>query len=179
MSKKSAGKRLWEKGGGVDALTHRFTVGDDPQTDLHLVHFDVLGSAAHALTLYKAGLLNNDDLKSLLTGLHEIDARAQRGEFEIPDELEDCHTAIEAHLTEHIGEAGERIHAGRSRNDQVATAMRLYMRQRAIEWLALLERFVEVCVQKIAAAGELPLPGYTHMQPAMPSSVGQWLHAWI
>jgi argininosuccinate lyase len=179
MKNKGGGKRLWDKGGDVDALVHRFTVGDDPQTDLHLVHFDVLGSAAHARTLHNAGLLTDSDLTSLLRGLREIDELARRGEFTISDELEDGHTAIEAYLTVHAGDAGARIHAGRSRNDQVATAMRLYLRQRALDWFSLLHRFAETCLERIDADGELPLPGYTHMQPAMPSSVGQWLHAWV
>jgi argininosuccinate lyase len=169
--------RLWHKGAATDESIHRFTVGDDPRWDAHLVHWDCLGSAAHARTLHRAGVLSDDELRSLLDGLAEIDALARDGRFGIPPELEDCHTAIEAHLTRTCGEAGAKIHAGRSRNDQVATAMRLLMRSRALEWIDLLRAFAETALFRMGRDGAAPMPGYTHLQPAMPSSVGQWLHA--
>ncbi|MEW6249283.1 MAG: lyase family protein [Planctomycetota bacterium] len=185
-------QRLWDKGADLDALVHRFTVGDDPAWDLHLVHWDCLGSAAHARTLARASLLTEAELDALLRGLAEIDALHRRGEFAIPPELEDCHTAIEAHLRRFchrgapagaaaertvVADAGEKIHAGRSRNDQVATALRLFMRHHALDWLDLLDGFIASCLTRIERDGDVPMPGYTHMQPAMPSSVGQWLHA--
>ncbi|MFH1746740.1 MAG: argininosuccinate lyase [Planctomycetota bacterium] len=169
--------RLWDKGETLDETVLRFTVGDDPTWDRHLVHWDCLGSAAHARTLARAGLLSESDLNMLLAGLKRIDARALDGRFEIPAELEDCHTAIEAALTEQCGEVGTRIHAGRSRNDQVATAMRLFMRHQVLGWLESLGEFVEVLVTRAEHDGDVPMPGYTHMRPAMPSSVGHWLHA--
>jgi len=169
--------RLWEKGVGVDEIVHRFTVGDDPKWDRHLVHWDCLGSAAHARTLERAGLLDEEELRSLLAGLAEIDSIDRAGGFEIPDELEDCHTAIEAKLTEDCGDAGAKIHAGRSRNDQIAAAMRLFMRHHALRWLEGLQSFLEVTLQRIEHHGHFVMPGYTHLQRAMPSSVGQWLHA--
>ncbi|MBN2445246.1 MAG: argininosuccinate lyase [Phycisphaerae bacterium] len=169
--------RLWDKGGTLDQAVLRFTVGDDPTWDKHLVHWDCLGSAAHARTLERAGLLSGDDVTALLGGLARIDARARVGDFNIPVELEDCHTAIEAELTRECGQAGERIHAGRSRNDQIATATRLFMRNAATEWLDLLGEFVEATVTRAESDGDVAMPGYTHMQPAMPSSVGFWLHA--
>ncbi len=172
-------QRLWDKGGELDAAVHRFTVGDDPQLDRQLVHWDCLGSAAHARTLAKAGLLSDAELRSLLDGLRQIDALDREGKFEIPDELEDCHTPIEAWLTQHVGEAGEKIHTGRSRNDQVATAMRLYLRAHALDWLDLLDGFVRTLLDRTERDGDVPMPGYTHMQPAMPSSVGLWLHAFV
>jgi argininosuccinate lyase len=169
--------RLWEKGAALDAVVHRFTVGDDPVWDRHLVHWDCLGSAAHARTLARAELLSRAELDALLTGLAEIDRLARAGEFEIPEELEDCHTAIEATLTKRCGEAGAKIHTGRSRNDQVATAMRLFMRHHALDWLGLLDEFIEAVAARMHRDGQLVMPGYSHLQPAMPSSVGQWLHA--
>ncbi len=169
--------RLWEKGAALDAAIHRFTVGDDPYWDRRLVHWDCLGSAAHARTLSRAGLLDASELGSLLTGLATIDARARDGAFAIPAELEDCHTAIEAELIRSCGAAGEKIHAGRSRNDQVATALRLFMRHHALDWAPQVHRFIEALAQRAAVDGNVPMPGYTHLQPAMPSTVGAWLHA--
>jgi len=172
-------RRLWDKGGAVDDLVHRFTVGDDPTWDLKLVHADCLGSAAHARTIHRAGILNDAELKSLLAGLCEIENLRAAGKFMIPPELEDCHTAIESHLTKSCGAAGEKIHTGRSRNDQVATAMRLWMRGEAVRWLDMLANFVRIAMDRIERDGAIEMPGYTHMQPAMPSSVGQWLHAHV
>lgn len=169
--------RLWDKGGSLDEVVHRFTVGDDPVWDRHLVHWDCLGSAAHARTLGRAGLLAPGELDALLRGLAEIDALARAGQFDIPSELEDCHTAIEAALIERCGEVGAKVHAGRSRNDQVAAAMRLFMRHHAFEWIELLHDLAEALLGRVARDGHVAMPGYTHLQPAMPSSVGQWLHA--
>jgi len=170
---------LWDKGGALDAVIHRFTVGDDPLWDRHLVHWDCLGSAAHARTLHRAGWLSDAELHALLRGLAEIDALDRDSKFDIPPELEDCHTAIESYLTRVCGEAGGKIHTGRSRNDQVVTAMRLYLRDRALAWQQLLAGFLEAALERMARDGETPMPGYTHMQPAMPSSVGLWLHAFV
>jgi argininosuccinate lyase len=173
----AASQRLWDKGEPVDELVHRFTVGDDPLWDRYLVHWDCLGSAAHAHTLARAGLLTADECQALLAGLTEIEALDQAGRFEISATLEDCHTAIEAYLTQKCGPVGEKIHAARSRNDQVATAMRLFLRHHALRWLDALGEFIAACMTRIERDGAVPMPGYTHMQPAMPSSVGQWLHA--
>ncbi|HEY3242538.1 MAG TPA: argininosuccinate lyase [Phycisphaerae bacterium] len=170
-------QRLWDKGGDVDAVIHRFTVGDDPHWDRYLVHWDCIASAAHARTLAKAGVLSEVELETLTGGLAQIDTLDREGQFEIPEELEDCHTAIEAWLTKHVGEAGAKIHTARSRNDQVAVAMRLYMRHHVLEWVSALERFINTCQERMERDGDIPMPGYTHMQPAMPSSVGMWLHA--
>ena len=171
--------RLWDKGTDLDAVVHRFTVGDDPHWDRYLVHWDCLGSAAHARTLHRAELLTDVELETLLAGLTEIDALDREGKFEIPPELEDCHTAIENFLTHECGEPGGKIHTGRSRNDQVAAAMRLYLRSRTLASLQWLSEFVETCLTLIERDGDTPMPGYTHLQPAMPSSVGQWLHAHV
>jgi argininosuccinate lyase len=173
----AASMRLWDKGEPVDELVHRFTVGDDLMWDRHLVHWDCLGSAAHAYTLVRAGLLTTDECQALLVGLAEVEALDRAGRFELLPALEDCHTAIEVFLTQKCGPVGEKIHAARSRNDQVATAMRLFLRHHALRWLDSLGEFVAACAGRIEHDGDVPMPGYTHMQPAMPSSVGQWLHA--
>jgi argininosuccinate lyase len=169
--------RLWNKGAPLDDGVQRFTVGDDPQLDRQLIHWDCLGSAAHVLTLERAGLLTTAERQALLGGLSEIDALDQGGRFEIPQELEDGHTAIENHLTATVGPVGQKIHTGRSRNDQVATAMRLFMRHHALRWVDRLSLLVGVLLSRIQRDGDTAMPGYTHLQPAMPSSVGQWLHA--
>jgi argininosuccinate lyase len=171
--------RLWDKGASLDEIVHRFTVGEDPLLDRHLVHWDCLGSAAHVLTLARAGLLTADECDKLLMGLADIDRRDRAGRFHIPPELEDCHTALEACLTEHYGALGGRIHAGRSRNDQVATALRLFLRHHTLIWLTLLSDFAAAALERIRRDGDAPVPGYTHQQPAMPSSIGLWLHAHV
>ncbi|TWT44579.1 Argininosuccinate lyase [Phycisphaerae bacterium RAS1] len=172
-------ERLWDKGRPLDELIHRFTVGDDPIWDLHLVEHDCAGSAAHARTLLKAGLLTPEETAALLAVLREIHAQAAQGRFAIPPELEDCHTTIEAELTRRCGPAGEKIHTGRSRNDQVATAMRLCLRHATLNLLQGAAELAIAALERIERDGRVDMPGYTHMQPAMPSSVGQWLHALV
>ncbi len=172
-------RRLWDKGAVLDALVQRFTVGDDPYWDLELVAADCLGSAAHARTLAQAGLLSEAELRSVLRELRAIRAARAAEQFEIPRELEDVHTAIEAQLTRACGPAGEKIHTGRSRNDQVATALRIALRRRALDLLQQLEQFVAVCGERAGRDADAVMPGYTHMQPAMPSSFSLWLGGWI
>lgn len=170
-------KRLWDKGAALDERVHRFTVGDDPALDLHVLPWDCLASAAHVRTLLRAGLLEPAHATALLAGLREIHRLALAGKFEIPPEQEDGHTAIEMYLTKRWPEAGPRIHTGRSRNDQIATAMRLFMRHHSLGWMESLGAFVEAIIRRWHKDGDLPMPGYSHLQRAMPSSTGQWLHA--
>ena len=169
--------QLWAKGLPLDAAVHRFTAGDDPQLDQRLLPFDVLGSAAHARMRAHAGLLTPEDAAALVKQLSLIAARARQGEITIRPEQEDVHTAIEALLTEALGDVGKRIHLGRSRNDQVALALRLYMRDAllniAIQVVVLAKEFVEFAR---AHTGEV-MPGYTHLRRAMPSSFGLWAAA--
>lgn len=175
-----AAKRLWEKTGeAVDSLIHAFTVGSDPVVDKNLVCHDAVGSAAHARMLKKIGFLTSEELVALLAQLKEIFKLGQSGAFEIPFELEDVHTAIEARLVEVLGVVGKKIHTGRSRNDQVILAMRLYLRAQVASILESLGEWGNVVVERFAESGEICMPGYTHMQPAMPSSVGMWLHAFL
>jgi argininosuccinate lyase len=161
----------------VDEAIEKFTVGEDYILDRALVEADCFGSAGHAAGLRKIGFLSEDDHVSLAEGLREIVGLARRAEFNVRREQEDCHTAIETHLTASRGEVGKRIHAGRSRNDQVVCAMRLWSKW---EMLLLARELVGVAVAATEFAREhkdVPMVGRTHMQRAMPSSVGLWMGA--
>ena len=175
-------KRLWDKGEGGDAGETneeilRFTTGEDPELDLRLVTWDAIASAAHARMLCSIGILKETELRSLLAALNEVIISHRQATFEIPRELEDCHTAIEAFLVEKCGDSGKRIHTGRSRNDQVLTAMRLYLRFSLNYQLIYLENLIESLLTRASAERNTVMPGYTHLQAAMPSSVGLWMHA--
>lgn len=165
---------LWAKGLPLDALLHRFTVGEDPVTDLALLPFDAEASAAHARMLGETGLLPLSEAKVLVAQLKVLKEAALEGKLVILPEQEDGHTALEAALTEALGETGKRVHLGRSRNDQVIVALRLLMRDQLLTLgssaVATAQAFLELA-QKHAAT---PLPGYTHLRRAMPSSWGQW-----
>ena len=173
----TASTRLWDKGASLDALVHRFTVGDDPIWDAHLVHWDCVASAAHVRTLKHAGLLTQDECRGIIVELAAIDALAAEGRFAITPEQEDCHTAIEAHLTQRLGTVGAKVHCARSRNDQVAVAMRLFLRHHALNWADAMLSVCDALLDRARRDGAIAIPGYTHLQPAMPSSVGQWCHA--
>lgn len=172
-------KRLWDKGGSLDEAVQQFTVGNDPILDLELVRWDCFGSAAHAQMLGRVGILKPKDVSALLGALLEVREQALAGTFVIPAELEDGHTAIEAALVERLGESGKRIHAGRSRNDQVITAMRLFERARLLDLLLELSRWSAAMSKRADEIGSIDMPGYTHLQRAMPSSIGMWMHAFI
>lgn len=170
-------ERLWSKDLPLDEAIHRFTVGEDPDTDLALLAFDALGSAAHARMLAATGLLSEADAAALVRGLKRIADLARQNAFPIPPHLEDGHTAIEADLTRSLGAVGQRIHLGRSRNDQVILALRLYLRD-ALVRLGL--RVADLAEGFLAFAREhqdSPMPGYTHLRRAMPSTFGLWAAA--
>ena len=166
--------RLWDKGAPLDQRVLRYTAGEDHALDDRLVAYDVRASIAHAEMLHARALLSAADLAAIRTGLGEIAAAHARGEWRVQLEHEDGQTALETLLTQRIGEAGKRVHLGRSRNDQVLTALRLYLRDVVQE---LGDRIGAVAAQLDALAareGDVELPGYTHMQQAMPSSVALW-----
>ena len=166
--------RLWDKGAPLDERVLRYTAGEDHGLDDRLVAYDVRASIAHAEMLHDAGLLSAGELEAIRGGLAEIGAAHARGEWRVTLDLEDGQTALETHLTRRIGVAGARLHAGRSRNDQVLAALRLYLRD-AVEDLAGGARRVAASLESLAAGqGPIALPGYTHMQQAMPSSVDLW-----
>jgi argininosuccinate lyase len=166
--------KLWEKGYPLDEQVEEFTVGDDYLLDQRLVRYDCLASMAHARTLGRAGVLQEDEVERLVEELNRIIQLDQAGEFPVLPEQEDCHTAIENHLTRELGDLGEKIHTGRSRNDQVLAALRLYYREELARCKGLISGLVQSIEQFVARYGEVALPGYTHTRKAMPSSVGLW-----
>ena len=170
---------LWAKGLPLDEAIHRFTVGEDPLLDLALLPFDVQGSAAHARMLGEVGLLSAADTSALIAALAELKPVTERRELPISAAQEDGHTALEHALIERVGEAGKRIHLGRSRNDQVLLALRLLLRSRLLGLTAQV-RALAVALLDFARAHEaVALPGYTHLRRAMPSSVGQWAIGYV
>ncbi len=166
--------KLWDKGEPLDALVAAFTVGDDPVTDLAWAWHDVVGSAAHVRAQHAAGMLDRADTDALLAGLAGVLANVEAGNFAIAAEQEDVHTAVESLLAARLGPVAGKLHTGRSRNDQVLTDLRLWLLDEldaaAIEWRALAEAWLAFA----ARHGDRPLPGYTHLQRAMPSSWGLW-----
>ena len=169
---------MWSRGESVDALVHRFTVGEDPVTDLALLPFDCLASAAHARSLAQAGLLSAEDGVALVAELSRLKAASEKGELNIPPALEDGHTLLEAKLTEALGDVGAKIHLGRSRNEQVALALRLWMRSALLELGEDAAALAEALLAFSAKHGDAPLPGLTHLRRAMPSSFGLWAEAY-
>lgn len=166
--------RLWDKGNPLDDRVLRYTAGEDHLLDARLVPYDVRGSIAHAEMLHGAGLLAAEDLAAIRQGLETLAAEHAAGAWRIELADEDVHTALESRLTARIGEAGARLHLGRSRNDQVLTALRLYLKDE-VETLRAGALEVAAALDTLAAREkETPLPGYTHLQPAMPSSVPLW-----
>lgn len=166
--------RLWEKGLPLDERVLRYTAGEDHVLDERLVRHDVRGSIAHAEMLSAQGLLSSDDLSRICDGLREVGASHERGEWRIELDDEDAHTAIENRLTALISEAGGRVHLGRSRNDQVLTALRLYMLSAIDQIGTEVDGLLAAIGRLTEREGHIDLPGYTHMQQAMPSSVKLW-----
>jgi argininosuccinate lyase len=166
--------RLWDKGETLDARVLRYTAGEDHLLDARLVPYDVRGSIAHATMLHQQKLIGEADFRALCTGLEALAVSHAAGEWHLTLEDEDVHTALEKRLTEMIGEAGRRVHLGRSRNDQLLTALRLYL----LDATGSLEADALAVAAALTALGEreadTALPGYTHMQQAMPSSVHLW-----
>jgi argininosuccinate lyase len=166
--------RLWDKGAPLDAQVLAYTAGDDYLLDERLVQYDVQASLAHARMLHEQQLLSAADLAAIITGLTDLARSHREGEWHIDLADEDGQTALETRLTSKIGAAGARIHLGRSRNDQVLTALRLYLRD-ATEELAAAARDVADALDDLGTREQgTILPGYTHMQQAMPSSVPLW-----
>ena len=166
--------RLWEKGLPLDERVLRYTAGEDHKLDARLVPYDVRGSIAHAEMLADQNLISSDDHDAIRTGLNELLSSFEAGDWAIRLEDEDVHTALETRLTDAIGTAGGRLHLGRSRNDQVLTALRLYLRDAASDLFARVSKLRASVNGLSKRQGEVKLPGYTHMQHAMPSSVALW-----
>ena len=166
--------RLWEKGLPLAERVLRYTAGEDHALDARLVPHDVRGSIAHAEMLAATGLINDDDCAAICNGLRDLEASFAAGEWRITLDDEDVHTALESHLTATIGAAGGRVHLGRSRNDQVLTALRLYLLDATEDLATRVQRLRDSLAGLAERQGDVELPGYTHMQQAMPSSVALW-----
>lgn len=167
-------KRLWDKGEPLDARVLRYTAGEDHQLDERLVSYDIRASIAHAAMLCEQQLLTSKDLAAIEQGLKDLERSHAAGEWQVTLEDEDAHTALERRLTDAIGEAGERIHLGRSRNDQLLAALRLYLLDAADSLEQIAASAADALLELAGREAETPLPGYTHMQQAMPSSVSLW-----
>lgn len=171
-------KQLWNKGFEPDQLIENFTVGKDRELDLRLARYDVQGSMAHIRMLRKIGLLTEEELSLLLPALQEIADSIERGEFTIEDGVEDVHSQVEFLLTSRLGDVGKKIHSGRSRNDQVLVDLKLFFRDELRNISKAVERLF-ACLQKLSELHrEKLMPGYTHLQVAMPSSFGLWFGAY-
>ena len=170
--------KIWDKGFSVNEKIERFTVGHDRELDMYLAYYDVLASRAHADMLASTGLLTAAEQQQLAQGLDELKQQIEAGTFVIEAEFEDVHSKIESYLTKKFGDAGKKIHTARSRNDQVLTAIQLFIKDYAGQAAAKLVALAEVLLQKAAAHRDDLLPGYTHFQAAMPSSFGLWFGAY-
>lgn len=170
--------KLWDKGYGINSQIESYTVGRDREMDLYLAQDDVLGSMAHITMLQSIGLLEKDELTTLLAELRNIYHQAVDGNFQIEEGIEDVHSQVELMLTRKLGEMGKKIHSGRSRNDQVLVDLRLFTRRQ----LRLLVQDVQDLFQALQKQSEryasVLMPGYTHLQVAMPSSFGLWFGAY-
>ena len=171
-------KKLWEKNYSTDELLESFTVGQDRELDLNLVKYDALGSIAHAKMLAKVGLLTEAESTQLVAGLQEIVQSAENGEFVIEKGVEDVHSQIELILTGKYGDIGKKIHSGRSRNDQVLTALKLFAKHELQETAFLIKDLFHLLQSLSDRYQDVLIPGYTHMQVAMPSSFGLWFGAY-
>ncbi|QEE51092.1 argininosuccinate lyase [Flavobacterium alkalisoli] len=170
--------KLWEKGIPTDKKTDIFTVGNDRELDLVLAEYDVIGSMAHAKMLGKTGLLTDKEVSELLTGLEEILAEIKAGNFVIEDSFEDVHSKVEYLLTEKVGDAGKKIHTSRSRNDQVLTDVHLYLKAELTTIKQQVKELFDLLMAMANQYQNILLPGYTHLQVAMPSSFGMWFSAY-
>ena len=169
---------LWNKGTSATEAVDRFTVGDDRQLDLRLAACDIEGSKAHIRMLESIGLLSADELKTLLEGLDKISVAVQAGNFQVEDDVEDIHSQVELMLTRELGDLGKKIHAGRSRNDQVLVDLKLFLRDELKQLREEVLALFRTLQQSSEKYKEVLLPGYTHGQLAMPSSFGLWLGAY-
>ncbi|MBV1888265.1 MAG: argininosuccinate lyase, partial [Urechidicola sp.] len=170
--------KLWDKGFSTDKKIDLFTVGNDRELDLIIAKYDVIGNIAHAKMLHKIGLLTDDEIASLDKELNAISKTIEDGTFTIEDTFEDVHSKVEHILTEKLGDTGKKIHTARSRNDQVLVDMHLYLKDELKEIKQLSKDFFDLLIDLSNKYKEVLLPGYTHLQVAMPSSFGMWFSAY-
>src|SRR5450631_677941 len=171
--------KLWEKkGSDINSQIEKFTVGRDTEFDMVLAKYDVQGSMAHAKMLETVKMLNPEEGNAIQTELKNIEEEIKRGRFRIEAGVEDIHSQIELNLTRKIGEAGKKIHSGRSRNDQVAVDIKLFLRAEIGEIKSEVKKLFDLLISQSYQYRDDLLPGYTHLQIAMPSSFGLWFSAY-
>lgn len=175
---KDMANKLWEKNFEVNKEIERFTVGRDRELDMYLAKYDVLGSMAHITMLESIGLLQSDELAALLAELKQIHRTCEEGQFVIEDGVEDVHSEVELMLTRKLGDMGKKIHAGRSRNDQVLLDLKLFTRHELMDIVEGVKVLFDELIQKSNQYKDVLMPGYTHLQIAMPSSFGLWFGAY-
>tara|TARA_R110000868_G_scaffold5985_6_gene34769 strand:+ start:26884 stop:28158 length:1275 start_codon:yes stop_codon:yes gene_type:complete len=170
--------KLWDKGISIDKKIEQFTVGNDREIDIHIAKYDVIASKAHAKMLQKIGILTTIELVELLGGLKKLEAQIDNGTFVIDPQFEDVHSKIEFELTKSLGDVGKKIHTARSRNDQVLVALHLYYKENLNLVKDKTKTFFETLLSLAGTYKDKVLPGYTHLQVAMPSSFGLWFSAY-
>ncbi|WP_338356430.1 argininosuccinate lyase [Yeosuana marina] len=170
--------KLWDKGISIDKKIEQFTVGNDREIDIHIAKYDVIASKAHAKMLHKIGILTTIELEQLLGGLQVLENEIEDGEFVIDAQFEDVHSKIEYELTATLGDVGKKIHTARSRNDQVLVALHLYYKENLGVVKEKVKVFFDTLLDLAETHKDKVLPGYTHLQVAMPSSFGLWFSAY-
>ena len=170
--------KLWDKGISIDKKIEKFTVGNDRELDMHLAEYDLKASKAHARMLGKVDILTSEEVKSIEDELAKLQKQLENGTFEIEEDFEDVHSKIEFELTKALGDTGKKIHTARSRNDQVLVAMQLYFKENLKEISGKTKQLIDVLLGLADKHQEKLLPGYTHLQVAMPSSFGLWFSAY-
>ncbi|MCB4798595.1 argininosuccinate lyase [Neotamlana laminarinivorans] len=170
--------KLWDKGISIDKKIEQFTVGNDREIDIHIAKYDVIASRAHAKMLQKIGIISAEELIDLLGGLKTLEKQIENGTFVIDEQFEDVHSKIEFELTKMLGEVGKKIHTARSRNDQVLVACHLYYKDNLAEIKSKTKTLFDTLLAQAENYKEKLLPGYTHLQVAMPSSFGLWFSAY-
>jgi len=170
--------KLWEKSTTVDKAIERFTVGKDPEMDMYLAKYDVLGSMAHITMLESIGLIGAEELPLLLNELKRIYKDIEEDRFEIEPGIEDVHSQVELLLTRALGDVGKKIHSGRSRNDQILLDLKLFTRAAIKETFDAVQELFDVLISQSNRYKNILMPGYTHLQVAMPSSFGLWFGAY-
>lgn len=171
--------KLWQKDQtAISGIIESFTVGRDKEFDILLAKYDVMGSIAHVTMLGEVGLMSQDEANVAVQGLKEIAKTIEDGTFILDDQVEDVHSQVEWLLTQKIGDAGKKIHSGRSRNDQVAVDVKLYLRSEILEIKNEVKQLFDLLIERSNHFKDKLIPGYTHLQIAMPSSAGMWLGAY-
>src|SRR5690625_5221218 len=170
--------KLWQKNNTSLAEVDQFTVGNDREMDIHLAPFDVMGSLAHIRMLNSVDLLSDEDLEKLTRELKKIYREIKDGRFTLEDDVEDIHSQVELLLTRRLGDAGKKIHSGRSRNDQVMVDVKLFLRDELEQLTGEVKSFFDQLITLSDQYKDYYYPGYTHLQIAMPSSFGLWFGAY-